>query len=221
MNIEHMGPALVQQMLAAGLIHTVADLYDLDAEALSGLERMAEKSAQNVVDGIRKSKGRSLERLILGLGIRFIGKTAARTLARAYKTMDALSQATVDELNVINEIGERMARSIADWFAVPTNRELIESLKKHGVNMTYVSQGREVTGVAGKTFVLTGTLETLTRDQARDLIEAAGGKVTSSVSKKTGFVVAGASPGSKLAKAEKLGVTVFDEKTLKEILGID
>ncbi|MFC1584493.1 NAD-dependent DNA ligase LigA [Fibrobacterota bacterium] len=218
MNIEHVGPSLIQQLLAAGLIHNIAGLFRLDRRKLCGLERMAEKSALNVLDSLEKSKSQSLERVVLGLGIRYIGKTAAKTLAQAFKSLDGIIGASLEELVAVNEIGERMAKSVIDYFSDPGNQNMIQELRKLGLNFNYTGSTHEIASLAGKTFVLTGSLSGMTRDEAREKIESAGGKVSSSVSKKTGFVVAGEAAGGKLAKAQKLGITVLSEKELLEML---
>jgi DNA ligase (NAD+) len=219
MNIEHIGPSLVESLLKDGLIKSVADLYFLKREQLENLERMAEKSAANVIDAIQQSKTRGLDRLIHGFGIRFIGKTSSTLLARQYKNLDALRAATLEELLSIHEIGDRMAESIFKFFRNPLTDALIARLREAGVSLEY--QGAEGSDeLAGKTFVLTGTLPTWSREEAKELIEKAGGKTTDSVSKKTSFLLAGEAAGSKLEKATKLGVKVISEDDLKKMLGV-
>ena len=219
MNIEHIGPALVESLLREGLIKSAADLYFLRQEQLEGLERMAEKSAANVIASIQGSKTRGLGKLLFGLGIRFIGKTSSLVLARHFRTMDALRNASLEALQSVHEIGERMARSMYDFFRLPAAETLLARLAEAGVSMAYeAAAGSEE--LAGKTFVLTGTLPTWSRDEAKEIIEKAGGKTTDSVSKKTGYVLAGEAAGSKLEKANKLGIPVISEDDLKKMLGI-
>ncbi|HKP97637.1 MAG TPA: NAD-dependent DNA ligase LigA [Fibrobacteria bacterium] len=219
MNIEHIGPALVETLLKDGLIKSVADLYFLKRDQLENLERMAEKSAANVIDSIQESKTRGLDRLIHGFGIRFIGKTSSTLLARRFKTLDALRAASLEDLLAIHEIGDRMAESIFKFFRNPVTEALIDRLAEAGVSLEYKgAEGSEE--LAGKTFVLTGTLPTWSRDEAKELIEKAGGKTTDSVSKKTSFLLAGEAAGSKLEKANKLGVKVISEEDLKKMLGL-
>jgi DNA ligase (NAD+) len=183
---------------------------------------MAEKSASNVLAAIESSKSRGLARLLSGLGIRFVGSQNAAILAGDFGSMDALAAATEEQLVASEGIGVEIARSVVLFFAQPPNRAMIARLKKAGVDMTAPLRPREPVGVlAGKTLVLTGTLPNLTRDEAADLIVAAGGKVSSSVSKKTDYVVAGDEAGSKLAKAESLGITILDETGLRELLESD
>lgn len=219
MNIEDIGPALVEALLREGLIKSAPDLYFLRHDQLENLERMGEKSAQNVIDAIQKSKDQGLDRLVYGFGIRFIGKTSSTLLARHFKTLEALQNATLEDLCAIHEIGDRMAESLVKFFANPATKELIAKLKDAGVSLEY--QGVEGTHeLAGQTFVLTGTLPTWSREEAKQLIENAGGKTTDSVSKKTSYVLAGEAAGSKLEKAQKLGVKVISEADLKTMLGL-
>jgi len=222
MRIEGLGVALAEQLLDRKLVKDVADLYAVTVEDLASLDRMARKSASNVLAQIEESKTRDLWQLIYGLGIRHVGERTAGILARHFGSLDRLAAATVEELDDIHEIGLTMAQSIHDWFADAGNRELCERLKRAGVRTTLdemsVPKPTEQK-FANKVFVLTGTLPGLTRDEARELIEAGGGRVTGSVSKKTDFVLAGADPGSKLDKANQLGVTVIDEAAFKKMLG--
>ena len=190
-------------------------------EDLASLERMAKKSASNVLAQIEASKSRDLWHLIYGLGIRHVGERTAGILAREFGSLDRLSRATVEELDDVHEIGLTMAQSIHDWFADTGNKELCERLRKAGVR-TEIERKRaaETDGkLAGKQFVLTGTLPTMTREDAKALIESQGGRVLSSVSGKTDYVLAGADPGSKLEKATQLGVAVIDEAAFKKMLG--
>ncbi len=217
MNIDGMGEALVNQLTDRGLVNNVADIYKLTKPDLLSLERMGEKSAQNVLREIEASKKLPLERVIYGLGIRFVGERTAQFLAEHFGSMEALMNASEEELQQVNEVGPRIAQSIAEFFQEKKNRELVEGLRAAGLTFTGTRKERG-TKLAGKNFVLTGTL-TRPRDQAKKLIEDAGGRVVGSVSKKTDYVVAGTDAGSKLDKARELGVTVIGEKDLDELLG--
>src|SRR6202451_2644219 len=218
MNIDGMGDALVNQLTERGLVKNVADIYQLTQGDLLSLERMGDKSAQNILDEIENSKKLPLERLIYGLVIRMVGERTAQFLAEDFGSMEALERATVEELQNVNEVGPRIAESIVEFFGVAANRKLIERLREAGLTLTGKKKQRG-TKLAGKTFVLTGTLAHFTRDEAKKMIEDAGGKVTGSVSKKTDYVVAGADAGSKLDKAKELGVKVIDEKEMEKIAG--
>ncbi len=217
MNIDGMGDALVNQLTERGLVKNVADIYKLTKADLLSLERMGDKSAQNILDEIENSKKLPLERVIYGLGIRMVGERTAQFLAEHFGSMEALEKAGMEELQDVNEIGPRIAESIVEFFGIAANQELIERLRKAGLTLTGKKKERG-TKLAGKTFVLTGTLAHFSRDEAKKLIEDAGGKVTGSVSKKTDYVVAGADAGSKLDKAKELGVKVIDEKDLQRLL---
>ena len=217
MNIEGMGDALVNQLVDAKLVKSVADIYDLTEEQLTNLERMGKKSAENIQREIENSKKLPLERVIYGLGIRMVGERTAQFLAEHFGSMDALMAASEEELQAVNEIGPRVSESIREFFDEPKNVALVERLRKAG--LTFKGQKKQRgTALAGKTFVLTGTLERHTRDEAKKLIEDAGGKVSGSVSKKTDYVVAGAEAGSKLDKAKELGVAVIGEKEMEELV---
>ncbi len=218
MNIEGMGEVLVNQLCDQGLVASVADIYGLTREQLVALERMGEKSAQNVLDEIEASKKLPLERVVYGLGIRFVGERTAGFLAQHFGSLDALMEASLDELQHVDEVGPRIAESIRAFFAERRNRALVERLRQAGLQLRGKKKKRG-TQLAGKTFVLTGTLANYSRDQAKKLIEDAGGKVTGSVSRKTDYVVAGADPGSKLDKARGLGVKVIGEKEMETLLG--
>jgi DNA ligase (NAD+) len=218
MNIDGMGESLANQLIERGLVKNVADIYDLTKETLLGLERMGDKSAQNVLNEIRKSKDLPLERVIYGLGIRMVGERTAQFLAEHFGSMEALESAGVEELQDVNEVGPRIAESIVEFFGIAANRKLVERLREAGLTLSGQKK-QPGTKLAGKTFVLTGTLAHLTRDEAKKMIEDAGGKVTGSVSKKTDYVVAGADAGSKLDKAKELGVKVIDEKEMQGIVG--
>ena len=218
MNIDGMGDALVAQLTDHGLVKNVADIYKLTKENLLSLERMGEKSAQNILDEIENSKRLPLERVIYGLGIRFVGERTAEFLAEHFGSMDALEHASVEELQNVDEVGPRIAESIAEFFSIPANRKLVERLREAKLTLTGEKKQRG-TKLAGKTFVLTGTLPRFTRDEAKKMIEDAGGKVTGSVTRKTDYVVAGSDAGSKLDKARELGVAVIDEKQMEELAG--
>jgi DNA ligase (NAD+) len=217
MNIEGLGEAVVQQLLDRGLVHSVADLYKLTEEELAALDRFAEKSARALIAGIEGSKRAGLARVLMGLGIRFVGERTAELLAQEFGSMDALAPASAEELERVEEVGPRISQAIIEFFAQPANLALIQSLKDAGVDMTAEKKQRSVQ-LAGLTFVLTGTLPNLTRDEAKQRIEAAGGKTAGSVSKKTSYVVAGEEAGSKLDKARELKVPVIDEAGLLALL---
>jgi DNA ligase (NAD+) len=216
MNIEGMGESLVNQLCDRGLVKDVADIYELDKGKLLTLERIGEKSAQNLLDEIAQSRKLPLQRVIFGLGIRFVGERTAEFLAEHFGSMDALVSASTEELQSVNEVGPRIAESIHEFFAEPRNRRLIERLRAH-LNFTGEKKQRG-TALAGKTFVLTGTLANYSRDAAKKMIEDAGGKVSGSVSKKTDYVIAGEDAGSKLDKAKELGVKVIGEEEMEELL---
>ena len=216
MNIDGMGDALVTQLTERGLVKNVADIYKLTKENLLSLERMGEKSAQNILQEIEGSKKLPLERVIYGLGIRFVGERTAQFLAEHFGSMEALQQARVEELQNVDEVGPRIAESIAEFFSIPANRKLVERLREAKLTLTGEKKQRG-TKLTGKTFVLTGTLPRFTRDEAKKMIEDAGGKVTGSVSKKTDYVVAGSDAGSKLDKARELGVAVIDEEQMEAL----
>jgi DNA ligase (NAD+) len=219
LDIEGLGDKLVEQLVDAGLVTTPADIYRLDAGQLAALERMAEKSANNLVTAIERSKDTTLARFIFALGIRNVGETTAKDLARHFGNLDALLAADEQRLQQVPDVGPVVALSVAHFFAEPHNLDVIGQLRDAGIHWPEGEPAASVAApLAGKTFVLTGTLPTLTRDQAREMIEARGGKVAGSVSKKTDYVVAGAEAGSKLDKARELGVSVLDESQLRELL---
>ena len=217
MNIEGLGDAAVQQLLDRGLVKSVADLYSLTEEQVVGLERFAEKSARTLLAEIERSKKAGLARVLMGLGIRFVGERTAELLAQEFGSIDAVMAATAEELERVEEVGPRISEAILDFFSRPSNLALVESLKAAGVDMTAEKKVRS-TQLAGLTFVLTGTLPTLTRDEAKKRIEDAGGKTAGSVSKKTSYVVAGEEAGSKLDKANELKIPVLDEPALLALL---
>jgi DNA ligase (NAD+) len=217
MNIDGMGDALVGQLTERGLVKNVADIYKLTKDDLLSLERMGDKSAQNILGEIEASKKLPLERVIYGLGIRMVGERTAQFLAEHFGSMEALESAGVEELQDVSEVGPRIAESIVEFFGIAANRKLVERLRDAGLKLTGHKKQRG-TKLAGKTFVLTGTLAHFTRDEAKKMIEDAGGKVTGSVSKKTDYVVAGADAGSKLDKANELGLKVIDEKEMEQLI---
>jgi DNA ligase (NAD+) len=214
MNIDGMGDALVDQLVDRGLVRGLADLYTVTVDQLMALERMGPKSAANVIRNIERSRMNSLPRVIAALGIRFVGERTAVFLAERFESLDALAAADVEELQRAEEVGPKVAESIYQFFRESHNRELVERLRAANLMFTYRSTRTQGGTLAGLSFVLTGTLPTLTREEAKTLIESAGGKVVAAVSKKTNFVVAGADAGSKLDKAAKLGVEVIDEQAL-------
>jgi DNA ligase (NAD+) len=219
MDVEGLGDERVDQLLSDGLIDGIASLYALTAERLSPLARWGEKSAANVVAEIERSKRAGLSRLLFGLGIRQVGERTARTLAGRFRTLDALATASEEELTAVPEIGPETARGIRDWFAREANLGLVAKLRAAGIRMDEEAVAAPAFGLlAGKVFVLTGTLARRTREEAAAAIESAGGKVTSSVSRKTTAVVAGSEPGSKIEKARTLGVPVWDEDALERAL---
>ncbi len=218
MDIEGMGPAIVEQLLNEKLISGISDIYYLKYEDLVKLERFGDKSAENLINAIEESKKRGLAGLLFGLGIRHIGQKAAKQLARKYKNIDSLISAKEEELSEIDDVGKVMAESIVEFFSHAPNLEEIEKLRGAGVDTTVPEEEGTSEKLSGLTFVLTGTLESMTRSQAQELIEKNGGKVSSSVSKKTSYVVAGEEAGSKLTKAQKLGVEIVDENYLIKLI---
>ncbi|EHL78092.1 NAD-dependent DNA ligase LigA [Bacillus smithii] len=223
MNIEGLGEKVIAQLFREQLVKDVADIYQLTKDQLLQLDRMGEKSVSNLLKAIEDSKENSLERLLFGLGIRHVGAKAAKTLAVHFETLDRLMKADVEELTAIPEVGEKMADAVVTYFHQPEVLELIQELKEAGVNMEYkgpkpVSGDQSSSYFAGKTIVLTGKLEALTRNEAKEKIEALGGKVSGSVSKKTDLVIAGADAGSKLAKAREFDIEIWDEEKLLEEL---
>jgi len=217
MDIEHLGEALIEQLIDTALVKNFADIYKLQLDKLAALERMADKSAANVIESIEKSKTQPLWRLIAALGIRHIGGQSAQILAEHFGSLQAIMEADKEELENIDQIGPTMAESVYEYFQDPNNRAVIDELLAAGVKPKR-PRIRRAGRLAGKTIVLTGSLETMSRQQAEQAIKQAGGKATSSVSKKTDFVLAGAKPGSKLDKARKLGINVLDEKRFLEMI---
>ena len=218
MDIDGLGPAVLEQLVGKGLVSSPADLYALTLPQLMELERMGQKSSQNLLDAIEKTKENDLYRLLYALGILHIGLKAAKLLAGRFRTIDEIFQATAEEIAAIEGFGEIMAQSVADFFALPSTAHLIDRLRSAGVNMKSQAAEAEDTRFAGKTFVLTGTLPTMTRSEASALVEKFGGKVSSSVSKKTSYVLAGEDAGSKLTKAVQLGVPVLTEEEFQNML---
>jgi DNA ligase (NAD+) len=222
MDIEGLGDKLVDQLVERGLVHSPADVYGLSLDTLAGLERMAEKSATNLVAAIETSKATTLARFIFALGIRNVGEATAKDLAQYFGSLDKLIAATETDLLAVRDVGPIVAESIVQFFAEPHNLEVVSRLRDAGVRWPETSGMQQSAGIlTGKTLVLTGTLPTLTRDAAKEKIEAAGGKVAGSVSKKTDYVVAGEEAGSKLAKAQELGVAILDEAGLLSLLASD
>lgn len=221
MDIEGLGEVLINTLVDTGMVKDVADLYLLTVDQIAALERMAEKSGTNLIEQIEASKTRGLQRLLYGIDIRHVGERYAKILAGNFRSIDRLAEATVEELDDIPEIGLAVAESVHDWFRDPKNIDLIERLKAAGVQTEMDASATAALDerFVGKTFVLTGKLENYTRDEAAKLIEDRGGRVSSSVSKKTDFVVAGSDAGSKLTKAEALGVTILDEPQFKKLVG--
>jgi DNA ligase (NAD+) len=213
-----MGEALVNQVVDRGLVHNIADLYKLTLDQLMELERMGKKSAEKILANIDASRRQTLPRILNGLGIPFVGERTAQFLANAFGDLDAIAAASEDELQRAEEVGPKVAQSIRRFFHEQRNRDLVERLRGEGLRFQYEAPRKPGGPLAGLTFVLTGTLPSLSRDEARQRIEAAGGKVAGSVSRKTGYVVAGEEAGSKLDKARELGVQVIDEAALLELL---
>ncbi len=220
MNIEGLGPAVINQLLQAGLIHNAADLYYLKKEQLLTLERMGEKSADNLLNSLENSKQRTLAQVIFALGIRLVGQNVAKVLARQFHSLEALQQADYDTLVVIDEVGPKIAESITDYFQKDRHTAFLQRLAEAGVRLSgnEAEQKQENAAFAGKTFVLTGTLPTLDRREASVMIEQAGGKTSGSVSRKTDYVLAGENAGSKLTKAQELGIAIIDEETFLQML---
>ena len=218
-EVEGLGDKLVEQLVDTGVIRTLPDLYKLGFTALSALDRMADKSAQNILDALEKSKNTTLPRFLFGLGIRHVGEATAKALARHFGKLDAVMDATVEQLLEVADVGPIVALAIRTFFDQPHNREVVEQLRACGIHWEEGEPAQQAPKpLAGQTFVLTGTFPTLSRDQAKDLLEAAGAKVAGSVSKKTSYVVAGEEAGSKLDKAQALGITVLDEAGMLELL---
>jgi len=224
MDIEGLGPAIIDQLVEKGLIKNISDLYFLKRDNLISLERMAEKSADNLLAAVEKSKEKSLDNLVYGLGIRYVGVHTSEVITRYYPILNKFREADLEELIEINEIGPKIAESIVFFFKEKENLDIIEKLRRAGLNFGKEEEkrekGKEVQILTGKQFVLTGTLKTFTRSQATEIISRLGGRVTGSVSKRTDYVVAGEDPGSKYQKAQKIGVPIINEEEFKKIAGI-
>jgi DNA ligase (NAD+) len=219
LDIEGLGDKLVDQLVNRGLVHTVADLYHLTEDELVGLERLAEKSARNLLEALERSRHTTLARFLYALGIREVGEATAQGLARHFGTLEALMAADQEALEAVPDVGPVVARHVRTFFEQDHNRAVIHALQEAGVEWApEPAAPRAAQPLEGKTVVLTGTLEGMSRNDAKARLEALGAKVTGSVSKKTGYVVAGADPGSKLARARELGVEVLDEEGLKALL---
>jgi DNA ligase (NAD+) len=211
MNMEGVGEKLVKALLDAGLIKNASDLYYITKEEILSLERMGEKSADNFIKSVEGSKNVGLGRVIYALGIRHIGEVASSALADKFGSIDALFDATIEQIKEVDDFGEIMAKSVFDFFSKESTREMVEKLRNAGVSMANEIKEKS-NEFEGLTFVLTGTLENMTRDEASDMIKARGGKVSSSVSSKTDYVLAGESAGSKLTKAQSLGIKIIDKE---------
>jgi len=218
MDIDGMGEVLVDQLVDRGLVKSVADLYELNVETLVKIDRMGEKNAKKVLENIDKSRRQPLPRVLNGLGIPFVGERTAQLLADTFGDLDKIAVASAEELQQAEEVGPKVSQSILSFFKLKQNKDLVERLRSEGFQFQCEIRRKTEGHLVGKTFVLTGTLPGLTRDEAKQLIESKGGKVTGSVSKKTNYVVAGAEPGSKLEKAAELGVPVLDETALRRLL---
>jgi len=221
MNIEGVGDSLLDQFLEKKLIKNIPDLYSLKLEDLVSLERMGTKSSQNLLDEIEKSKQRDVARLIYALGIRYVGERTAQTLANHFKSIDDLSQSSYEELTEVEDVGPKVAESIVFFFRQPENAKLLKKLKEAGLNFSVEEEIEGEKPLVGQTFVLTGKLTKLTREEAAEIIHKLGGKVSSSVSSKTNYVIVGESPGSKLNRARSLGVTTLEESDFLELVGKD
>jgi DNA ligase (NAD+) len=220
LDINGLGEKLVHQMVDQGVVHSVADLYDLTTEQLMSLERMGKKLAEKLVNAIANSKTQPWSRVLYGLGIRHVGSVNAQTLTQQFTTVEQLAKASAAQIEGVYGIGPEIAQSVFSWFQVPANQTLINRLREAGLQLAAVKTTTEPKNQAlsGKTFVITGTLPTLKRDEAKELIEKAGGKVTNSISSKTDYLVVGDDAGSKLEKAQALGVSQLNEAQLLELL---
>ena len=218
MNIDGLGENIIQQLLDNELIKNIDDIYTLTQDEIASLKKNGTKFAQNLFNSIENSKQNDLYRLITALGIRFVGSKVAKTLAKRYKNMNNLMNATYEDLSMIDDIGPVVANSVVEFFAQDQTKDLIKKLEQEGVNMEYLEEDSTDNRFGGKTFVLTGTLENFTRKQVSDIIEKLGGKTSSSVSKKTDFVLAGEAAGSKLTKAQDLGIKIISEEEFQEMI---
>jgi DNA ligase (NAD+) len=220
MNIDGMGEALVDQLVDGGRVLSVADLYDLTTEDLVNLDRIGAKSAANVIRNIDRSRANPLPRVLTALGIRFVGERTAVFLAETFGSMNAIEQASQQDLQLADDVGPKVAEAIVQYFSEPKNRELVDRLRRAGLQFTYASTRPRGGPLQGKTLVITGTLPTLSREEAKEIIEQAGGKVSTSVSRKTSFLLAGEDPGSKLTKARELNVPIISEDGLRALLAL-
>jgi DNA ligase (NAD+) len=219
MDIDGMGDVLVDQLVEKGLVHSVADLYNLKLEDLAALDRMGEKSAARVLRGIEASRSKPLARVINGLGIAFVGERTAEILAGHFGSIDGLEEASMEQLQEAEEVGPKVAQSIRAYFDNPRNHKLVERLRAEGLTFSQAIEPRRMGPLEGLTFVITGTLPSLSREEAKAMLVAAGAKVSDAVSKKTSYLVAGDEAGSKLEKARKLEVPVIDEARMREMAG--
>jgi DNA ligase (NAD+) len=219
MNIEGLGESLVDQLLEKKLVGSIPDLYSLRYDDLVNLERLGPKSSRNLLDEIEKSRNRDLASLVFALGIRHVGERLAQTLAGRFRTLEALAGASAEALTEVEDVGPKVAESVVFFFRQPENTALIRKLKEAGLNFESRAERRGAQPLGGKTFVLTGTLAGLEREKAKEAIESLGGKVTSSISSKTDYLVVGESPGSKLEKARRLGVATLNEREFLKLVG--
>ena len=217
MDIDGLGETIVKNMVSQNIIKSAHDIYNLKLEDISSMERMGDKSAENLINSIEKSKSRGLDKFIFALGIRHVGQKASKLIAKTFKSVDNLMIADEEDISQIDGIGDIIAKSIVSYFKIPQNIELIENLKNCGINMEFKDNVID-NKLSGKSFVLTGTLQKYTRTEASKLIESLGGTVTSSVSKKTSYVLAGSEPGSKADKAKKLGVDIISEEEFENMI---
>ena len=218
MNIKGLGDSIIEEFLNRGFIKNIADLYELKLEDIASLKKNGKKFAQNLIDSINASKSNDLYRVINGFGIRHIGVKAAKQLAKKYRNMENLMNASLESLNAAHDMGEIMAESVFEFFAQPQTKDLITRLENYGVNMQSLEEESSDLRFDGKIFVLTGALEKFSRKEAEEIIEKFGGKTSSSVSKKTTYVLAGEDSGSKLTKAQELGITVISENEFEEMI---
>lgn len=219
MDIDGLGLKIVEQLIEKGLIKNIADIYTLTLEEIASLKKNGKKFAQNLIDSIEKSKQQDLFHLITALGIRQVGSKAAKVLAKKYKTIENLQNTTLESLAMTEDIGEITASNIIEFFHQEQTKDILEKLQQAGINMKAIEEEKSDNRLEGKTFVLTGTLENYTRQEASNLIEQYGGKVSSSVSKKTDYVVAGEEAGSKLKKAEELNLIILTEEEFQKLMG--
>jgi DNA ligase (NAD+) len=218
MDIDRIGEGLSLQLMKSGLVKDIADIYYLSKDNLLSLERMGEKSAQNIMDAIEESRSRPLSRMLFALGIRHVGSETATLLARHFGSIDAIMDASVDDLAAVSTIGPVVARSVHEYFQDRANRRLVEKLRKGGVRMESDAPPAREGPLAGQTFVITGTLDGMSRSAAEEAVRSLGGTAASSVTKSTTYLVAGEKPGSKLEKAQKLGTTVLSDDEFREVL---